>query len=54
MILDQFTRIFSTPVLPVARSRSVGHVLGLDRLPAELDSIRRRLRRKYWKVTRNA
>jgi hypothetical protein len=53
-ILDQFTRIFSTPVEPVARSRSVSHMLGLDRLPAELASIRRRIRRKYWKVTRNA
>ena len=53
-ILDQFTRIFSTPVEPVARSRSVGHMLGLDRLPAEFDSIRRRIRRKYLKVNRNA
>ena len=53
-ILDQFTRIFSTPVEPVARSRRVSHMLGLDRLPAELASIRRRIRRKYWKITRNA
>jgi hypothetical protein len=29
-------------------------MLGLDRLPAELASIRRRIRRKYWKLTRNA
>jgi hypothetical protein len=53
-ILDQFTRIFSTPVAPVARSRTFSHRLGLDRLPAELASIRRRIRRKYWKLTRNA
>ena len=53
-ILDQFTRIFSTPVAPVARSRTVSHRLGLDRLPAELASIRRRIRRKFWKITRNA
>lgn len=53
-ILDQFTRIFTTPVEPVARSRSVSHMLGLDRLPAELSSIRRRIRRKYWKLVRNA
>jgi len=53
-ILDQFTRIFTTPVNPVARSRSVVHMLGLDRLPAELASIRRRIRRQYWKLTRNA
>ena len=53
-ILDQFTRIFSTPVAPVARCRSISHMLGLDRLPAELASIQRRIRRKYWKLTRNA
>jgi alpha(1,3/1,4) fucosyltransferase len=53
-ILDQFTRIFSTPVAPVARSRSVNHLLGIDRLPAEVASIQRRIRRKYWKLTRNA
>jgi len=34
-LLDQFTRIFSTPVEPIARCRSVRHVLGFDRLPAE-------------------
>ena len=53
-ILDQFTRIFTTPVNPVARSRSVVHMLGIDRLPAELSSIRRRIRRAYWKRSRNA
>jgi hypothetical protein len=53
-ILDQFTRIFSTPVAPVARSRSVNHLLGIDRLPAEVASLQRRIRRKYWKITRNA
>jgi len=53
-ILEQFTRIFSTPVAAVAHSRSISHLLGIDRLPAELASIRRRIRRKYWKVIRNA
>ena len=53
-ILDQFARIFTTPVNPVARSRSVVHMLGLDRLPAEMASIRRRIRRGYLKLTRNA
>jgi hypothetical protein len=53
-ILDQFTRIFTTSVNPIARSRSVVHMLGLDRLPAELASIRRRIRRQYWKRNRNA
>jgi alpha(1,3/1,4) fucosyltransferase len=53
-ILDQFTRIFSTPIAPVARSRSLKHLLGIDRLPAEVASIQRRIRRKYWKITRNA
>ena len=53
-ILARFAHIFSTPVAPVARSRALGHLLGVDRLPAEIDSIRRRLRRKYWKLTRNA
>ena len=53
-ILEQFTRIFSTPVEPIARDRSIRHVLGIDRVPAELASIGRRIRRKYWKLTRNA
>jgi hypothetical protein len=49
-ILDQFARIFSTPLEPVARSRSVCHVLGIDRLPAELASVRRRIQRKWRKI----
>jgi len=46
-ILDQFQRIFTTPVQPVARRRGVGRLLGLDRIPDALDSIRRRVQRKY-------
>ena len=53
MILDQFSRIFSTPVEPVARRRTVGHVLGLDRLPAECASVRRRIQRKWRKLVYN-
>ena len=53
-ILDQFTRIFTTPVEPVARSRRPAHVLGIDRLPAEMASIGRRLRRRWWKTFRDA
>ena len=51
VILDQFSRIFSTPVEPVARRRTVAHMLGLDRLPAEIASIRRRAVRKWQKLT---
>jgi hypothetical protein len=53
-ILDRFTHIFTTPVEPVARRRTLVHALGFDRIPAEIASVRRRLRRKYWKLTRNA
>jgi len=49
-LLDQFTRIFSTPVEPIARCRSVRHVLGFDRLPAECASVRRRILRKWRKL----
>jgi hypothetical protein len=52
-ILEQFTRIFETPIEPVARRRSLGRLLGLHRLPAEAASIRRRVVRKYRKLTRN-
>jgi hypothetical protein len=52
-ILNQFTRIFSTPVEPIARRRTVGHALGLDRLPAECASVRRRIVRKWRKLVCN-
>lgn len=52
-VLDRFSHIFTTRVAPIARDRSLRHVLGIDRLPAETASVRRRLRRKFWKVTRN-
>ncbi len=50
VILDQFTRIFATAVEPVARRRSIRHALGIDRLPAELASLRRRVLRKWRKL----
>ncbi len=53
-ILGQFARIFETPIEPVARRRSVARAVGLHRLPAEAASIRRRLVRKWRKLTRNA
>jgi len=53
-IFEQFRRIFETPIEPVARRRSLGRSLGLHRIPAELASIRRRIVRKYRKLTRNA
>jgi hypothetical protein len=53
-ILEQFDRIFSTPVEPVARRRTLVHRLGIDRLPAETASIGRRIVRKWRKLTRNA
>jgi hypothetical protein len=49
-ILDQFTRIFETPIEPVARRTGLRHTL--SRLPAEAASIRRRLTRKWRKLTR--
>jgi hypothetical protein len=54
VILEQFTRIFATPVEPVARRRALGRRIGLHRIPAELASIRRRIKRKWWKLTRTA
>lgn len=53
-ILDQFTRIFETPVEPVARRRTVARALGLHRLPAEVASVRRRVVRKWRKWTADA
>jgi alpha(1,3/1,4) fucosyltransferase len=46
VILDRFTRIFETPIEPVARRRGVARAIGLDRLPDAALSIRRRVRRK--------
>jgi len=53
-VLDQFARIFSTPVEPIARSRAVRHRLGVDRLPAAVSSIGRRVVRRYRKLTCDA
>jgi len=53
-ILAQFTRIFATPVEPVARRTGLGRTVGLHRLPGELASIRRRIKRKWRKLTRSA
>jgi hypothetical protein len=53
-ILEQFTTIFETPVEPVARRRSAARAIGLHRVPAEAASIRRRIVRKWRKLTRNA
>ncbi|MFM8703887.1 MAG: glycosyltransferase family 10 domain-containing protein [Planctomycetia bacterium] len=50
MILEQFNRIFSTSVEPVARQRTIRHKLGVDRLPADLASLGRRVRRKWRKL----
>ena len=49
-ILSQFRRIFETPILPVARKKGYSRALGLHRLPAEANSIRRRIVRKYRKL----
>jgi hypothetical protein len=46
-VLDQFGRIFTTPVEPVARRRGIVHSLGLHRAPAAVTSLRRRLRRRW-------
>ncbi|MFM7244106.1 MAG: glycosyltransferase family 10 domain-containing protein [Planctomycetaceae bacterium] len=53
-VLEQFTRIFETPVEPVARRRGVARRLGLDRVPDAVGSLRRRLRRKLHQWTSNA
>jgi len=50
-VLDQFDRIFTTPVEPVARRRGIVRSLGLHRVPATMTSIRRRLRRRWLKAT---
>jgi hypothetical protein len=53
-ILDQFTRIFETPIDPVSRRRDVGRLLRIDRLPDAAASLGRRLRRKYRQWTAKA
>jgi len=45
-ILDQFARIFTEQVAPVARRRGVARALGLHRLPAALASIGHRIKRR--------
>jgi len=40
--------------LAPGETNAVGRMLGLHRVPAELASIRRRLVRKYRKLTRDA
>jgi len=50
-ILGQFGRIFETPIEPVARSKSLSRALHLHRLPGEANSIRRRIVRKYRKLS---
>jgi hypothetical protein len=53
-ILDRFTEIFTTPIEPVARRRGPARTLGLDRLPDIAASARRRIVRRYRKITRTA
>ena len=53
-ILDQFARIFTTPIERVSRRRGVARALGLDRLPAAASAARRRLARKWQKLTDDA
>jgi hypothetical protein len=53
-VLDRFTAIFTTPIVPVARRGGPARPLGLDRLPDVVASARRRLVRHYRKRTRTA
>jgi len=48
-ILDRFTAIFTTPIDPVARRRSVARSLRLHRVPAAVASIGHRLKRQMRK-----
>lgn len=50
-ILEQFVRIIETPIDRVSRRRGIGRTLGLHRLPAAAGSIRRRVKRKWLKLT---
>ncbi|MCX7402957.1 MAG: glycosyltransferase family 10 [Planctomycetia bacterium] len=54
LIVARWRQIFSMPIKPVAERRGLGRLLRLDRLPASLASIRRRIVRKTRKLTRNA
>jgi hypothetical protein len=54
VILDQFARIFTTPIERVSRRRGMARALGLDRLPAAASAARRRLARKWRKLTNDA
>ena len=51
-ILEQFARIFTTPIERVSRRRGPARLLALDRLPDATASIRRRLKRKWRQWTR--
>jgi hypothetical protein len=53
-ILDRFTEIFETPIDPAARRRGPLRTLGIDRIPDTVAGIRRRIVRRYRKLTRNA
>lgn len=53
-ILEQFERIFETPIHPVGQRRSVARRLGLHRAPALVSGLRRRAVLEFQKLTRNA
>jgi hypothetical protein len=48
-ILERFATIFTTPIDPVARRRSVARSLQLHRVPAAVASVGHRLRRQMRK-----
>ena len=52
-ILDQFERIFTTPIDRVSRRRGPARSLGLDRIPDATRSIGCRLKRKWRQWTSN-
>lgn len=49
-VLDQFARIFATPVTPVARRGGIVRAVRLHRLPATTRSLHRRIRRSLLKA----
>jgi hypothetical protein len=53
-ILEQFERIFTTPIERVSQRRGPARLLGLDRLPDAAGSIRRRIKRKCRQWTSGA
>ena len=53
-ILDRFTTIFTTPIEPVALRRGPARLFRLDRLPDLAASARRRIVRRYRKLTQNS